>query len=519
MLWLFLGVWLVTATLREGDNPYKILGVSKNAKKDEIKAAFRKLTMDLHPDRNKDKDTTAQWVQVNDAYELLSDPDRKVLFDRYGTVGDTLPSENPDNPFGDMNERFFQRQPHITVNAHTPLLTLDNHRDFLGSGAECLILVYSSVMCHECDIYLELFETFAKQYGSYCSCARIDCAKNADLAKAIGIQGITTIVYYRETENGVVTDYIPNMIQNVKAITNFLASHWNMNLYAIPDVSSFEAFLAHKEGTPKVLQLVRYGGATLSFMRLSHQLADQAMFAVVDANAIDCRDLFGVRTYPTYVVMRHTHVAPLVVSSTKAVREAIRDWARPTMVELTCYNFKNWCDRECLVRIGRASDEVIADVCQNNVSTFWMPAGTKAAEVLGCKEGDWVSLRTEEGVFAKIEGVEEGEWETVFRALNGLVYQQRLPENFNVDWNFRLFAERMVAKAMLVVRSVSGWMMEIGVGLLILGATAWTKVQEYLGKRREEKEREERRKAALSRYKEKSKNDEEEGGERQEVSE
>ncbi len=63
---------------------YKILGVPQNASADEIKAAFRKLAIALHPDRNRDRDTTRDMVKVNAAYTLLSDPTKRMRYDMMG---------------------------------------------------------------------------------------------------------------------------------------------------------------------------------------------------------------------------------------------------------------------------------------------------------------------------------------------------------------------------------------------------------------------------------------------------
>jgi molecular chaperone DnaJ len=63
---------------------YQILGVSKNASADEIKKAYRKLALQHHPDRNKSKDAADKFKEVNKAYEVLSDSQKKQAYDQFG---------------------------------------------------------------------------------------------------------------------------------------------------------------------------------------------------------------------------------------------------------------------------------------------------------------------------------------------------------------------------------------------------------------------------------------------------
>lgn len=64
---------------------YEILGLKKDAKEDEIKKAYRKLARKLHPDLNQnDKDAHKRFQQVNEANEVLSDPEKRKKYDQYG---------------------------------------------------------------------------------------------------------------------------------------------------------------------------------------------------------------------------------------------------------------------------------------------------------------------------------------------------------------------------------------------------------------------------------------------------
>jgi molecular chaperone DnaJ len=66
---------------------YDVLGVGRNANDDEIKSAFRKLARQYHPDVNKEPDAEERFKELNEAYGVLSDHDKRARYDRYGREG------------------------------------------------------------------------------------------------------------------------------------------------------------------------------------------------------------------------------------------------------------------------------------------------------------------------------------------------------------------------------------------------------------------------------------------------
>ena len=89
---------------------YEILGVSKDASKDEIKSAFRRKARTLHPDVNKAPDAEEKFKELGKAYETLMDDNKRATYDRYGEDGLKNAGFDTGGPFaggfGDLNDIF-----------------------------------------------------------------------------------------------------------------------------------------------------------------------------------------------------------------------------------------------------------------------------------------------------------------------------------------------------------------------------------------------------------------------------
>jgi molecular chaperone DnaJ len=70
-----------------GKDYYEILGVPRNATKEEIKRAYRRLALQYHPDRNKSPDAEEKFKEISEAYAVLSDDEKRRLYDMYGRAG------------------------------------------------------------------------------------------------------------------------------------------------------------------------------------------------------------------------------------------------------------------------------------------------------------------------------------------------------------------------------------------------------------------------------------------------
>ncbi|MQF98444.1 MAG: molecular chaperone DnaJ [SAR202 cluster bacterium] len=104
---------------------YKTLGVNRQATQEEIKTKFRKLALEYHPDRNKDASAQDKFKEINAAYQVLGDPQKRAQYDRFGDVGIGSGGWNQGGfggaenfgGFGDIFDAFFGGFGGTTANA------------------------------------------------------------------------------------------------------------------------------------------------------------------------------------------------------------------------------------------------------------------------------------------------------------------------------------------------------------------------------------------------------------------
>ena len=89
---------------------YEVLGVGRNAGETEVKKAFRKLARELHPDvNNHDPQAEEKFKEAAEAYEILSDADKRQVYDRYGHDGLKRGGQSPNfDGFGSISDLFDQ---------------------------------------------------------------------------------------------------------------------------------------------------------------------------------------------------------------------------------------------------------------------------------------------------------------------------------------------------------------------------------------------------------------------------
>ena len=148
---------------------YELLGVSRTASADDIKKAFRKLAMEHHPDRNQgNKDAEKKFKELNHAYDILKDPDKRAAYDRYGAAA-FEGGAGPGGPggfggaqgfdfgsvFGDIFDEMFGGRgrpggPRTDMRGQDLRFNLEISLEQAYGGTEATVRVPSSVTCETC---------------------------------------------------------------------------------------------------------------------------------------------------------------------------------------------------------------------------------------------------------------------------------------------------------------------------------------------------------------------------------
>ena len=150
---------------------YELLGVARTSSADDIKKAFRKLAMQHHPDRNRDdKDAEKKFKEINHAYDVLKDPEKRAAYDRYGAAAfDGSMGGHPGGPggfqgqgfdfgsvFGDIFDEMFGGARGRGAGGRADMrgqdlrFNLEITLDQAYAGTEATVRVPSSVSCEPC---------------------------------------------------------------------------------------------------------------------------------------------------------------------------------------------------------------------------------------------------------------------------------------------------------------------------------------------------------------------------------
>lgn len=209
-IFLSLACFIYITQQNDSINPYKELGVSRNAGEKEIKNSYRKLAKKWHPDRNDAPDAQERFMRISQAYEILSDPDRRQMYDDYGTTqeprqggggGNGYQRDSFDQFFRDFHfggfgggfrfnsgQRRKSTEEEINKKIYEETILPNSHiKPFL-------IFSYTE-FCYSCMAVDQVWETLKEEIKSIgFGAGHSDASWNRELSKALSINTVPSIV-------------------------------------------------------------------------------------------------------------------------------------------------------------------------------------------------------------------------------------------------------------------------------------------------------------------------------------
>ncbi|XP_024895111.1 dnaJ homolog subfamily C member 10 isoform X2 [Pteropus alecto] len=173
---------------------YSLLGVSKTASSREIRQAFKKLALKLHPDKNPNNPNAhSDFLKINRAYEVLKDEDLRKKYDKYGEKG------LEDNQEGGQYESWnYYRYDFGIYDDDPEIITLDRREfDAAVNSGELWFVNFYSPGCSHCHDLAPTWRDFAKEVDGLLRIGAVNCGDDRMLCRMKGVNSYPSLFIFR----------------------------------------------------------------------------------------------------------------------------------------------------------------------------------------------------------------------------------------------------------------------------------------------------------------------------------
>uniref|UniRef100_A0A8C0HXN5 DnaJ homolog subfamily C member 10 n=1 Tax=Balaenoptera musculus TaxID=9771 RepID=A0A8C0HXN5_BALMU len=172
---------------------YSLLGVSKTASSREIRQAFKKLALKLHPDKNPNNpDAHSDFLKINRAYEVLKDEDLRKKYDKYGEKG------LADNQGGQYESWNYYRYDFGIYDDDPEIITLDRREfDAAVNSGELWFVNFYSPGCSHCHDLAPTWRDFAKEVDGLLRIGAVNCGDDRMLCRMKGVNSYPSLFIFR----------------------------------------------------------------------------------------------------------------------------------------------------------------------------------------------------------------------------------------------------------------------------------------------------------------------------------
>jgi len=303
---LLLGCLAFHTTLGERFRPYDILEIKRGATQQEVKKAYRRLVKDYHPDKNKSPDAQEKFVKLTKAYELLSDPERRRMYDNHGVTEDSPnfnkrhdysqynrfgdPFDHLRDLFGDnfnsfkssgSRENIFHKQS-ITYKAYANTLVPNSYKQ------PYLILFYSD-WCFSCAQVIPMWAKLVEELEPIgFGMATVHSEHERELARKVGVKELPHLVLLTD---GKVTHYRESILSVVKVL-EFIRRKLPYKLVQRVNDHNLDEFLeGWLDNRVRVLLFGKLDVVRLRYLTAGFKFRERAAVGYVQVTAADTKEV------------------------------------------------------------------------------------------------------------------------------------------------------------------------------------------------------------------------------------
>ncbi|GJQ86858.1 hypothetical protein Trydic_g19526 [Trypoxylus dichotomus] len=293
--WLVLIIIFCTALVVLADlgDPYKILGLKRSASQTEIRKAYKKLVKEWHPDKTKDPSAPSRFVEIKQAYELLSDPDRRLKYDQKGITEDDfyLKQEyaryRPPHIFEDIfgYAHFNFQENDITFFHRLAITTRQFDKVIIPKSARVphFIFFYTDwcFPCLQTAPYMRKLADYVEPFGV--NFITVHNSNEPNLGRRLNIHTLPCLVLLLDGNIYVYKETITNL----QKIIEFLRKKLPYKLVSLVDESEIDEFLNGWEDN-KVRGLIFEPGKVirLRYLITAYRFRDRVVFGFVESEEI-----------------------------------------------------------------------------------------------------------------------------------------------------------------------------------------------------------------------------------------
>lgn len=309
-----------------GEDYYRILGVPRNAEPAAIKKAFKKLSLKYHPDKNTDnpKEAEQMFMKIANAYDTLSDPEKRKVYDQFGEEGVKQGGQGQQNMHhNDMFKQFFGQNGNFHFN-------FGSQSDFMGGShfqqqkptfeslyknTDVFELSFSNLNtlfrrtqiwmvnfyhpnCQHCiDMKEEWINVADKLYGII-KVAAVRCDEEEELCEEYNVTSYPTIIYF--PENTGQTHQVYTGKKAFQNIADFAVSRMQ-SFVRLVNKDNFFQFYEGEPGQAKVLLFTSRKSTPPLLKALSKEFKEKVVFGEVRSSEAELIKRFGVKDFPSII--------------------------------------------------------------------------------------------------------------------------------------------------------------------------------------------------------------------------